>query len=317
MLVLAIPILGNAGQETRDAARPVSSLSARIQSLPLDAAHRGSLAEAVKARNYKLAERILLDETERHPQSQPMYTLLGDILFLDGDYLNSAIAMKRADVLYPLDEHGRFTLAMAYITLDKRDWARLELRQLAKSDPRNALYPYWLSRLDYRDMQLTSAVAHAQKAINLNPTFMKAYDNLGLYYDALGKSEDAIQAYKEAVRLNRERRLRSPWPSMNLGTVLLKLGRPDEAEVYLRESLEEDPRFPKAHFQYGLLLEKRGKYAEAIQELQRAAEFDPTYPEPCFVLGRIYRRLGDEKSMQEAFKSFQARSQKEKDKNLR
>jgi tetratricopeptide (TPR) repeat protein len=117
--------------------------------------------------------------------------------------------------------------------------------------------------------------------------------------------------------LNREQRLHSPWPALNLGAFLFKLGRPDEAEVYLRESLQEDPRFPKAHFQLGLLLEKSGKYAEAVQELKQAAEIDPSYPEPCFALGRIYRRLGDEKSAQAAFQMFQDKSQKEKEKNVR
>lgn len=315
--VLAIPFHAHVGQEPPEATLPVSSLNSRIQSLPLDAAIRSNLAEAIKARNYGPAEKILLDETARHPQSQSLYALLGDVLFLDGNYLNSAIAMKKADAVSPLDDHDRFTLVMAYVALDKGDWARPELDKLAKSDPRNALYPYWLSRLDYQDMRFTSAVANVRKAISLDPAFMKAYDNLGLYYDALGKSEDAIKAFKQAVRLNRGRNLRSPWPAMNLGTILLKLGRPDEAEGYLQESLGEDPRFPKAHFQLGLLLEKRGKYPQAIEELRRAAEYDPDYPEPWYALGRIYRRLGDEKSMQEAFEAFQARSQKAKDKNVR
>ena len=317
LLVLAIPVLGHTGQETRDAVAPALGLSTRIQSLPLDAARRNNLIDALRTRNYELAEKILLDEIERSPKSQSTLKLLGDIFFLDGSYLNSAITMKKAEALGPLDDHSRFTLSMAYVTLDKGDWARPELEALARSEPRNALYPYWLSRLDYRDMHLTSAVANAQKAIALDPTFMKAYDNLGLYYDALGKSEEAIRAYKDAIRLNREQRLHSPWPALNLGAFLFKLGRPDEAEVYLRESLQEDPRFPKAHFQLGLLLEKGGKYAEAIQELKQAAEIDPSYPEPCFALGRIYRRLGDEKSAQAAFQMFQDKSQKEKEKNVR
>ena len=93
--------------------------------------------------------------------------------------------------------------------------------------------------------------------------------------------------------------------AINLGALLLKLGRLDEAEIYLKESLGEAPSFPKAHFQLGLLFEKKKFDAEAIRELKEAASCDPSYPEPYFVLGRIYRRKGDEKNAQMAYETFQ------------
>jgi tetratricopeptide (TPR) repeat protein len=317
LFALSIPSFTLPGQVEIESPRPAPGLGIRIHALPMDLAHRDSLENAVKGRNFELAEKILMTDIEGNPKSQPVLTLLGDIFFLDGKYLDSAIAMKKAQALGPLDNRSRFTLAMAYVILEKGAWARPELEALAKSDPRNALYPYWLSRLDYSDMSLNSAVENVKKAIELDPTFMKAYDNLGLYYDALGKSEEAIHAYQDAIRLNHQRHLHSPWPSMNLGAVLIKSGRLDEAEPYLKESLTESPRFPKAHFQLGILLEKKKRYKEAVEELKQAAEFDETYPEPYFVLGRLYHRLGDEKSAQEAFRMFQERNQKEKEKNVR
>ena len=114
---------------------------------------RASLREALGARDYTRAETLLVDEINRNPKSPQLLTLLGGIFFLDGKYLNTAVAMKRAEALAPLDDQSRFTLAMAYITLNHRDWARPELEKLARNDPRNALYPYWLSRLDYDAMR--------------------------------------------------------------------------------------------------------------------------------------------------------------------
>lgn len=122
---------------------------------------------------------------------------------------------------------------------------------------------------------------------------MRAYDNLGLCYEALGKHAEAIQSYQRAMRLGEEKGINSPWPPLDLGALLLKLGRVSEAEAALREALRHDPNFPQAHFQLGLLLERQRKNVLAVQELQQAASLDPSYPEPHYALGRIYRREGN------------------------
>jgi tetratricopeptide (TPR) repeat protein len=276
-----------------------------LDTVPLDPARRAALQAALRSREYARAEALLVEEINRNPKSPQLLTLAGGIFFLDGKYLDCAIAMKKADALAPLDDRSRFTLAMAYITLNHRDWARPEIEKLALDDPRNALYPYWLSRLDYDAQRFTAAVAHAEKAIALDPNSMKAYDNLGLGDEALGRYAAAVQAYREAMRLNRESRSPSPWPALNLGALLVKLDRLDEAESCLRESLRDDPRFPQAHYQMGLLLEKRSKDGEAVEELKQAAALNPSYAEPYYLLGKIYRRQGKEDLAQTAWSMFQ------------
>jgi tetratricopeptide (TPR) repeat protein len=285
---------------------PLTGLNpSAVESAPLDAKQRATLQDALKSRDYTRAETLLLDEINRNPKSPQLLTLAGRVFFLDGKYLNTAIAMKKAETLAPLDERSRFTLAMAYITLNHRGWARPELEKLEQSNPRNALYPYWISRLDYDAQKFSAAVTSARKAIELDASFMKAYDNLGLSYEALGQYDNAVASYQEALRLNRSKPPSSPWPLLNLGTLLVKLGRLDEAETYLKEALQIDAKFPQGHCQMGLLLEKRGKDAEAIHELEQAAELNPRYAEPYYVLGKIYRRQGDEKDAEKARNQFQ------------
>ena len=275
------------------------------QQLPLGEAERATLREAVKAHDYARAETLLAAESERHPRVQVLLTTLGSIFFLDGKYLNCAVALKKAEALVPLADRDRFTLALSYIIMNHRDWARPELERLAQSDPRNPLYPYWLGRIDYDSMQFNAAAANLQKALRLSPTFMKAYDNLGLTYEALGQYDDAIRIDQQAIRMNRSARLPSPWPPLNLGTLLVKLGRLGEAETYLQESLKYDPRFPKAHYQMGLLLEKQKKDEQACEELLEAARNDPSYSEPHYLLGRIYTRQGDKPRADVEWQIFQ------------
>ena len=275
------------------------------QRLPMSEAERTELREAVKARNYARAEALLAAEIERQPKSAELLTMVGGVFFLDGKYLNCAVAMKKAEALAPLRARERFTLAMSYIIINHRDWARPELQKLADQDPRSPLYVYWLGRIDYDAMQFKAAEAHFQKALNLNPKFMKAYDNLGLTYEALAQYDDAVRVYQQAVLMNRSEAAPSPWPPLNLSTLLIKLGRLPEAETYLEESLKYDARFAKAHFQMGVLLEKQKKDQPACKELLEAVQDDPSYPEPHYLLGRIYTRQGNKPKADAEWQTFQ------------
>jgi tetratricopeptide (TPR) repeat protein len=310
MAILVAPLLASLAsptQELRNEDVPSTAPGPDVyQSLPLEPTQRADLEKAVAARNYDRAETLLADAITGNPKSTSLLTAVGSIFFLDGRYLECAIALKKAEKIAPLDDHHRLTLALAYIILDHRDWARPELEKLATNDPHDAVYPYWQGRLDYDAMQFNQAVARFQKALDLNPHFMKAYDNLGLCYEALAQYDDAIRTYQEAVRLNNEMPNPSPWPPLNLGTLLVKLEKLGDARTALQESLRYDSRFPKAHFQLGLLLEKEKNDNGAIEELQLAIKYDPSYPDPYYVLGRIYQRRGDKRRAEEALNIFQA-----------
>lgn len=272
---------------------------------PLDQAHRADIARALEARAYDRAETLLLEAVERQPQSPELLRLLGGVFLLRGRALNAAVAYKKAEALAPLDERSRFTLAMSYVALGRRDWARPELQKLASAASGNPLYLYWSSRLDYDDGQYAAAVQGFLHVIELDPTFAKAHDNLGLCYEALGRSDEAIRSYQEAVRLTREQKTKWPWPALNLGLLLSRLDRPDEAEALFRAALGDDPRFAQGHYQLGALLERRGRLDDAAAELEEAARLDPSYPEPQYALARVYRRRGDPERADRALLEFQ------------
>src|SRR5436190_2468083 len=142
-----------------------------LSDLHLDSSHQSQLEDALKEHDYKRAEAILVEEAERDPKSMRsarLLTLAGGIFFLDGEYLNSAIAWKKAEAIAPLDARSSFTLAMAYIKLDRRDWARQQLEKLSTSEPGNSLYLYWLARLDYDAQNYTSAIARLQKVVQMD-----------------------------------------------------------------------------------------------------------------------------------------------------
>jgi tetratricopeptide (TPR) repeat protein len=214
------------------------------------------------------------------------------VSFLNGQYLNAAIALKKAEAIAPLDERSRFTLAMSYVVLGQRDWARPELRKLAEAAPANALYPYWTARLDYDTGHYAEAAEGFLRSLAIDPRLVKAHDNLGLCYDALGRYDEAEKSFDRAVRLNRDAAPPSAWPPHNFGVLLTRLDRLGEAEPLFREALRYDAGFAPAHYQLGVTLEKTGRADGALVELREAARLDPAYPDPQYALARVFRRLG-------------------------
>ncbi len=287
-----------------------------LETLPLDSAKRATLKDAITRREYSKAEQLLAGEAEHNPRSQAILLVLANVLFLDGRHLNCAVVLNKAGRLGPLDERSRFLLVLAYIAAGRLNWARPELEALARSNPSSALYPYWLSRIGYRKMDIRSALAQAQRAVQLDPAFMKAYDQLGLCYEALNQWDEAIAAFQQAIRLNRQLPARSPWPSLNLGLLLLRLERLDEADAHLRDSLAIEPRFPAARFRLGQVLEKKERYDEAVAELEQSCKLDPTYPEPHYVLARIHKKRGDTKAAERELSIFQDLRKKDKLKGI-
>ena len=158
----------------------LGSLEDALHELPLDPSARQEIGAALKSRDYTSAEAALVKVADQHPKVPQIYAYLGRLFFIDGKYLNAAIALKKAEALQPLEEKDRFTLAMAYVSLDQPGWARPELEKLAENSPRNPLYPYWLGRLDYDSQNFPAAATRFEKVIALDSDFMKAYDNLGL-----------------------------------------------------------------------------------------------------------------------------------------
>ena len=302
---LALPVLAQAPGDIPPDSMP---LRFNVSGLDLNLEQRATLRAVLDKRDYKSAEKLLVAEIERDPKSFRAAGLLefaGGIFFLDGEYLNAAIAWKKSEAIAPLAEPSRFTLAMAYVKLRRLDWARPELQKLAESSPQNALYAYWLARFDYDEQKYQEAIARLQKVTLIDPKMTRAYDLLGLCYDYIGRLQDAISSFNRAVQLNLLEVKPSPWPNLDMAIALLETNDLTGAEANLHEAIRYDSRLAKAHYQLGRVLEKQGKFTEAVDSLNTAASLDPSYPDPHYLLGRIYKRLGKNEVANAEVKKFQ------------
>jgi tetratricopeptide (TPR) repeat protein len=290
-------------------AQEPENLGARIRAAHLPAEVREQLESAYGAKNYARM-RISLDRqlaaTDGTAKAE-IYALAGAVDFLGGRMANAADAFQRSNGLAPLDESDRFTWAMALVDLGRADAAREQIAMLNGRHPDRPLYLYWLGRIDYYQRRYVEAVEKLKRVILLDPTSARGYDALGLSFDMLGQPEDARAAFGKAVDLNRKLAQPSAWPPHNLGTLLLRLQQPKEAESALREALQYNPRFPEAHYHLARALEAEGRDNDAIGEYQVAVSLDKGLIEPLYSLGLLYRRQGRKAEADAAFAEYRTR----------
>lgn len=283
------------GQENAPAPQ-IASMDPRVTELGLPAATAETLQAAMRAKDLRSAEQILLRALEAHNQparTARLLTYLGGVYFAAGDPFQAAVAWKKADALAPLQPPVRFSLAMAYVRLGHGDWAQAELKTLARQQSTNPLYAYWLGRTDYDAHRYQSAIAYFQDAIGLDAGMARAHDNLGLCYFYLNQNVAAEKEFRTAIALDERNPTPSPWPHLNLAIELEFTNRLDAAIAELRRALALQPSFPEAQFELGNALEHQGHIGEAKAAFTEAARLNPNYPEPHFALARLLRREGD------------------------
>ena len=116
----------------------------------------------------------------------------------------------------------------------------------------------------------------------------EAHYNLAIMSTARGNAEAAIDEYRAALRL---------WPQSfrarhNLGMLLARLGRLDEAASEFEAVIAHDP-VPDSAFALGLLRAQQERWREAIAALERCVGEDPHHPRARYNLALAYAKAGE------------------------
>ena len=118
---------------------------------------------------------------------------------------------------------------------------------------------------------LEKAMASFNRALEVNPGFLPARQNLALCYVALRDEEKAVAEFTTVLRYNR----RVPQALVNVGAYHADHGRPAMAKQLLERALSVAPGYALAHANYGTLLLQEGKPREALVHLKKSLELQP------------------------------------------
>ena len=81
---------------------------------------------------------------------------------------------------------------------------------------------------------------------------------------------------------------------LHSGAIRERSGSPEEAEVFYRRAVEEDPELPQARKALGDALYRRGAYADAVEQYTKAVELRPDLGDDVHLkLGNVAYKQGD------------------------
>lgn len=139
------------------------------------------------------------------------------------------------------------------------------------------------------DGKYEEAITAYKEAIKIEPKFSQAYYNLGValqrknVYNKEAILNEAVSAYREAIKLD----LKFINARYNIGVIFIEQGKYKEAVSELGEVLKIDPNMPEAHAYLGVALRKQGKAAEAIKEFKESIRLKPSFALSYDELGMI------------------------------
>jgi tetratricopeptide (TPR) repeat protein len=180
-----------------------------------------------------------------------------------------------------LNQAGQAKADLAKAPADQRDAKKQEVKEFA-------------------DKAVTELEAARSSAGEKDPNLHLVWARLGDAYDADGRTDDAVNAYKQAIELKP-----SPAYYNNLGGILGRAGKIPEAMEAYKKSAELDPtNAAQAYRNGGITLYNAGKMKEAVEPLKKATELDPKSAQAWYLLGASlvgsmdYKQVGNKLEVQ-------------------
>jgi tetratricopeptide (TPR) repeat protein/SAM-dependent methyltransferase len=149
------------------------------------------------------------------------------------------------------------------------------IRQAIAKNGGSALYYSNLGACYRALKRYDEAIAAFREAVRLHPGFVGASYNLAMALEAAGEPHEALKAYDEVLRIN------SGYVEAlnNRGALLSSLGRTEEAVESYRRAVACRPRAAGLHYNLANALSRSGQFDSAAQEYRAALQLDPAIAE--------------------------------------
>ena len=149
------------------------------------------------------------------------------------------------------------------------------------------------SEWDADPAQWKDAIDAYRRVVTIDPSYAAAWNNLGLLLHRMGRYDEAREAYDTAVAQDPE----CAEAAYNLGSLAEDEGDVEAAITQYRRALEVSPDYADAHFNLAAALARTGRSADAVTYWQRYLQLDSG--SPWAKIARAHLELMDPPGRQE------------------
>ncbi len=266
----------------------IPKLEAALQLEP----HSGESVWLLLARCYESvgkpqdAVRTLRAGVRANPDSQRLALHLGEVLFrLQANNQEAGALLAHAVATMPRDAEARHYYAQ---------WASL-------NDKEN-------------ECVAAERAALALPGVN-DQALLQMYTLLGMCEDKLDQPENAENAFRKALVVNRRLPSFDPASAIQFARFLTIAGKEDQSRQLVREILARAPSYGPVHLELAKQFDKAGKFASAVEEARKAlageGNDELTIRSARSVLAKCLFALGQKKEAEEQRQLIDAESKRQ------
>ncbi len=205
-------------------------------------------------------------------------------------YLNSeiekAIKIYKQALSYEENDDIYYSIALAYKRLNDYDNTILNYKKAIEYNPNNYSALYNLS-LAYKDINdIDNAIFYAEKCIRIKNDDDDIFALLSGYYEDKKDYESSIEALIRATFINNKKNIYF----YNLGVLLSKIGRYNDAEVAYLKSIELNNSHIESYINLASLYKDKDNN-KALKYLQKAYDINQTDENLLLSLAQTFRLL--------------------------
>lgn len=241
----------------------------------------------LEKRNYEKSERYYQIASEKDTTKSIVFYRLGQLNLRQGNYFDSVSYFGKALRKKPDNPDYRFGLAKAYIGAEWYTDAVPHLEKLCERFSSNPLYWTRLGFALNHSGEYAGAIRAYNRALSLEPDSREYRSNLysamlnrGSELQNDGRVQKAEELYREAISMVPTR-----WEGyFNLATIRISSRNYEEAVTILKMAVKNSITVGyRVYLNLGIVLEKMGRDDEALEYLKMAARMNPLSPAPGLI----------------------------------
>ena len=171
-------------------------------------------------------------------------------------------------------------------------------KYILKKSPKHFGSIFYLGTLFLQTNKFGLAKRLLQKAIQIKPDFVEAYNNLGATLKGLGEYNQAVKYLEKALQIKPE----YVDACNNLGAVLNILGEYKQAKKHLEKAIEIQPEFLSSYKNLALTFQELGDINQEINCFKKLVELEKKPADAYQNLARLFVVLGDTSKAVENYK---------------